>query len=96
MQQLIQQQTEQVLLTYLLALTVDESASFAVKGVAIKALSELKSYLEEQKKSSIDASYLAHLALAMERMKAPEKAKPTQHAVIPPGAPIGDCEDLEP
>ena len=27
--------------------------------------------------------------IALERMKSPDKAKPTQHAAIPPGAPIG-------
>jgi hypothetical protein len=94
MQQLIQQQTEQVLLTYLLALSVDESVSFAARGIAVKSVSELKTYLEEQKKATTDSNYLAHLALALDRMKAAEKAKPTQHAVIPPGAPIGDAEDF--
>jgi hypothetical protein len=29
--------------------------------------------------------------LAVERMKSPEKARPTLHAQMPPGAPIG-CE----
>lgn len=92
MQQLIQQQTEQVLLTYLLALSVDETASFAVKGVVQKSLNDLKAFIEEQKKGSQDQVYLSHLALAVERMKSPDKARPTQHAVMPPGAPIGDCE----
>ena len=89
MQKLIQLQTEQVLLTYLLASSVDETLSFAARGSVQKALADLKKWIEEHKKTSKDNSYLAHLTLALERMKAPDKAKPTVHAAIPPGAPIG-------
>jgi hypothetical protein len=89
MEKLIQLQTEQVLLTYLLASSVDESASFAVRGALQKALAELKTYSEAQKKVGSDAALVAHYTLALERMKAPDKAKPTTHAAIPPGAPIG-------
>jgi len=90
-QELIQQQTEQVLLTYLLALSVDDNASFAAKSVMQKTLAELKAFIETKKKTS-SGIYAGHLALAIERMKSPEKAKPTQHIPIPPGAPIG-CEE---
>jgi len=89
MQKLIQLQTEQVLLTYLLASSVDETLSFAARSSVQKALADLKTWIEEQKKTATDNSYLAHLTLALERMKAPDKAKPTVHAAIPPGAPIG-------
>jgi hypothetical protein len=89
MQKLIQLQTEQVLLTYLLASSVDETLSFTARGSVQKALADLKTWIEAQKKTSKDNSYLAHLTLALERMKAPDKAKPTVHAAIPPGAPIG-------
>lgn len=93
MQQLIQQQTEQVVLTYLLALSVDEDAGFAAEAEGVVALKKLTSFINQQLKSvSLTASYRAHLELALERMKAPEKAKPTLHAAIPPGAPIG-CEE---
>lgn len=93
MQQLIQQQTEQVVLTYLLALSVDENAGFAAEAEGVVALKKLSAYINQQLKSvSLTASYRAHLELALERMKAPEKAKPTLHAAIPPGAPIG-CEE---
>jgi hypothetical protein len=91
MQALIQQQTEQVLLTYLLAGSVDDKVSFAGKSVLRKAIDDLKTYIESQKKLSTNMQYSGHLSLALERMKAPDKAKPTIHAVIPPGAPIG-CE----
>jgi hypothetical protein len=91
MQGLIQQQTEQVVLTYMLAGSVDEKISFAGRAGIRKVLDELKTYIEAQKKTATGLS-AGHLSLALERMKAPEKAKPTIHAAIPPGAPIG-CEE---
>jgi hypothetical protein len=89
MEKLIQQQTEQVLLTYLLALSVDTKASFQARADDKKALSDLHTYIEEQQKNSKDASYKAHLMLALDRMKKPEDAKPAMHKEIPPGSPIG-------
>ncbi len=89
MEKLIQQQTEQVLLTYLLALSIDNKASFQAKADDRKALADLKKWIESQQKTNKDASYNAHLALAIERMKKPEDAKPTLHEDIPPGSPIG-------
>ncbi len=94
MEQLIQQQTEQVLLTYLLALSVDKNVSFQARADGIKVLNVLKNWIESQQKVSKDPSYMAHLMLALERMKKPEDAKPSMHAGIPPGSPIGsDCEE---
>jgi Met-zincin/Domain of unknown function (DUF5117) len=89
MEKLIQQQTQQILLTYLLAISVDDNTSFTAKAVVQKALSDLKKYIEVQQKNTTDKLLLGNFILALERMKAPEKAKPTIHAVIPPGAPIG-------
>lgn len=89
MEKLIQQQTQQILLTYLLAVSVDDNASFTAKAVMQKALSDLKKYIELQQKTATDQTQMGNFMLALERMKAPEKAKPTIHAVIPPGAPIG-------
>jgi hypothetical protein len=90
--ELIQLQNEQLMLTYLLSVSVDDKASFAVKSVAQKALNEIKSFAEAQLKTPIDDTYKAHLLLTIERMKAPEKAKPsTEHKEMPPGSPIG-CE----
>jgi Met-zincin/Domain of unknown function (DUF5117) len=89
MAKLIQQQTEQIILTYLLASSVDEQSSFAARSAVQKSLADLKTFIEGKNKTNTDNVYGGHLALALERMKAPEKAKPTQHAVAPPGAPIG-------
>jgi len=89
----IQMQTEQILLTYLLASSVDEQLSFPARASVGASLSELKKYLEETIKTATDWVYKAHLQMAVDRFKSPEKAKPTLHAIPPPGAPIG-CEDV--
>ncbi len=89
MEKLIQQQTQQILLTYLLAVSVDDNASFISRAVIQKSLSDLKKYIEAQQKIIKDETQLANFILALERMKAPEKAKPTIHKEMPPGAPIG-------
>ncbi|MEA5429092.1 zinc-dependent metalloprotease [Arcicella lustrica] len=88
----VQLQTEQILLTHLLALSVNEKASYQVKALMGKSLKDLKAYIEETKKSVKDVSYQAHLDYALERMKNPSAAKVTAHKELPPGAPIG-CED---
>jgi hypothetical protein len=91
MEGLIQLQTEQVFLTYLLAASVNDNNSFIVKSKLQKALADLKTFIETKNKMAADETYKGHLLLALERMKEPEKAKPTIHKEIPPGAPIG-CE----
>jgi len=88
-EKLIQQQTEQVLLTYLLAASVDDNLSFPARSIAQQTVTDLKKYIEAQQKIIKDESQRANFTLALERMKAPEKAKPTIHKEIPPGAPIG-------
>ena len=93
-EKLIQLQTEQVLLTYLLAASIDNNNSFAVKSVVQKALKDLKSFIESQNKLTKDVTYKGHLLLSLERMNKPEDAKLTIHKAIPPGAPIGcDWDD---
>jgi hypothetical protein len=92
MEGLIQLQTEQVLLTYLLAASVNDDNSFITQSVIQKELSDLKVFIEAKRKTSTDLTYTGHLLLALERMKSPEKAKPAIHIAIPPGSPIG-CEE---
>jgi hypothetical protein len=89
MEKLIQLQTEQVLLTYLLAASINDNNSFIVKSNSQKALNDLKTFIEAQSKTATDETYKGHLLQALERMKKPENAKPTIHKEIPPGAPIG-------
>lgn len=89
MEGLIQNQNEQLLLTYLLATSIHEDASFATKAQILQALDSLKNYASEQLKLSKDVNEKAYFLLSLDRMKNPEKAKPTQHSIAPPGAPIG-------
>jgi hypothetical protein len=91
---LIQLQTEQVLLTYLLSASINDNNSFAVKAALSKSLKDLKTFVTAQSKAVTDEIYKGHLLLTLERMEKPENAKPTIHKEIPPGAPIGcDWED---
>jgi hypothetical protein len=85
---LIQMQTEQVLLTYLLAGSIDDNASYVTKAMLMKSLSDLKQWIETKRKAA-RGEYAGHLLLALERMKAPEKARPTIQLEAPPGQPIG-------
>lgn len=93
MEALLQQQTEQVLLTYLLNWSVNTQLNTAARATGLKLLQELKGWVETQKKVTTDKGLAAHYALVLERMVSPEKAKPSEHAAIPPGAPIGCAMD---
>ena len=95
MEGLIQLQTEQVMLTYLLSASVNDNNSFAVKSILKKILADLKIFIEQKSNATNDINYKGHMLLAIDRMKEPEKAKPTIHKEIPPGAPIGcDWEEI--
>ncbi len=91
MEGLVQLQTEQVLLTYLLHWSVDGKCNTAARASGVLTVKKLKSWVEAQQKVTTDQRLLAHYALLLDRMAAPDKAMPTQHAEMPPGAPIG-CE----
>jgi hypothetical protein len=88
MEGVIQMQTEQVLLTYLLAGSVDDNASYITKATLLKLLRDLKQWIETKSKTAT-GEYAGHLLLALQRMKAPEKAKPSLQLEAPPGQPIG-------
>ncbi|GAB2805776.1 zinc-dependent metalloprotease [Ferruginibacter profundus] len=91
---LIQKQNEQLLLTYLLAVSVNDDASFATKSQMLSAIEDIKKYATAQLKTNTDNTYKGYLLLTLERIKAPEKAKPTLHEAAPPGSPIGcDAEE---
>ncbi|TAD85809.1 MAG: DUF5117 domain-containing protein [Bacteroidetes bacterium] len=91
-QALIQQQNEQVVLTYLLAATVSDGVNFAAKAVVKSKLADLQLVFERLVKNPTTSPFWrGHYLLAQQRMQKPEMAKPTLHAQVPPGAPIG-CE----
>lgn len=87
---LIQEQNGQLVLTYLLAVSNSDDASFATKAAVMKAIDELKAFA--MAKAKTEKGNKGWYLLALDRIKAPEKAKPTQHVVTPPGAPIGDLQ----
>ena len=89
MEGMIQKQNEQLLLTYLLSASINDDVSFATKAQIHKSLEDLKIYADAQLKATSDNTYKGYLLLTLDRMKSPEKAKPTLHPVAPPGAPIG-------
>ncbi|NNV54436.1 zinc-dependent metalloprotease [Limnovirga soli] len=89
---MIQKQNEQILLTYLLATSINNDASFATKAAMQFAIENINEYAKAQLKTNTDVVYKGYLQLTMERIKAPEDAKPTTHEAPPPGSPIG-CFD---
>lgn len=89
LQGMIQKQNEQLLLTYMLALSINDEASFATRAQILKAIEDLKMYATTQLKTTTDNSIKGYLLLTLDRIKAPEKAKPTLHQAAPPGSPIG-------
>lgn len=93
LQGLIQRQNEQLLLTYLLSVSLNEEASFAVRAQLLKSISDLKQHAENQLKTTADSTFKGYLLLTLDRIKAPEKAKATLHQSAPPGAPIGCAMD---
>ncbi|WP_301920867.1 zinc-dependent metalloprotease [Ferruginibacter sp.] len=86
---MIQQQNGQLLLTYLLATSINEDASFATKAQLLTAIDEIKKYVTSQLKTTTDTNSKGYLLLTLERIKTPEKSKPTLHEPSPPGSPIG-------
>lgn len=88
----IQRQNEQLLLTYLLAASQSEATSFAAKAVVFKALEEIKILATAQANGNGQGK--GYGLLTLQRIKEPEKAKPTLHVVIPPGAPIGEMDKV--
>lgn len=94
METLIAFQTEQVFLTYLLAVSVDENVSYPVRSAVAFALERMKAELVNKtgKNSLYPNLDIGQGLLMQERMKKPRKAIPATHKQIPPGAPIG-CDE---
>ena len=92
MEGLIQQQNEQLILTYLMAATLNNDINFSARAIIKNHLSEIASQIKAAEKTATDSLWKGHYQLAMMRMEKPELAKPTLHASAPPGAPIG-CEE---
>ncbi|WP_266206021.1 zinc-dependent metalloprotease [Pontibacter kalidii] len=88
----VQLQTEQVVLTHLLALAQNDDASYQARAIATAALNNIKQHATSQARRTRDDGYKAHLEFALARIENPEEIKPTKAQDLPPGAPIGSGE----
>jgi len=94
--ELIRQQNGQLLLTWLLAVSVDEKASFATKAQIRYQLDRLRIWMLSPIFTNRDNNFAGQILLALDRMKHPEKVKAAViHITIPPGSPIGSDEEEE-
>ncbi len=88
---LILQQNEQLLLTYLLQLSVSEELSFAARAAIFKTIDDIEQLARKQLITGRDKGYTL---LTLDRIKNRLDAKPFVPQVMPPGAPIG-CDENE-
>jgi hypothetical protein len=82
----IQLQTQQMVLTWLLSLSQNDNAGYAVKSICFDRLQSLKQYAQQMKNTP---ALKAHYSYAIERIDKPKDIPQPQHRDIPPGAPIG-------
>jgi hypothetical protein len=85
----VQLQTQQVMLTHLLALSFNDNASYQVKAICNSRLQKLK--VLSTSTASVNQETAAHFAYVVQRINAPkeEQIPLIIHKVIAPGAPIG-------
>ncbi len=82
----VQKQTQQMVLTWLIALSQNEQSNYAVQSISHNRLALLKKYAENMVKAGTD---IAHFGYAIERINNPKEISLPEHKEIPPGAPIG-------
>ncbi len=87
----VQKQTQQMALTWLLALSKNEQANYSVQAICFNRLDALKKYASAQLNNPADK---AHFSYAIERINHPKEIALPQHKEIPPGAHIGCDWDL--
>lgn len=85
----VQLQTQQMVLTWLLALYQNDQSGYAVKSICHSRLKQLREFCAS-KKSMPELGH--HYAYAVERIDHPKEVPMPVHKDIPPGAPIG-CEE---
>ena len=83
---LILQQNEQLLLTYLLKVSMSDQLSFATQAAILKAIDTIEQLARRQMQTNHDIGYSL---LTLDRIKNRLEAKPFVPEPIPPGAPIG-------
>jgi hypothetical protein len=88
----VQEQTQQMVLTWLLGLSQSEQSNYQVKSICFDRLASLKKYASQMSKTALNKS---HYLYVVERIEKPKDIALPQHKEIPPGAPIG-CDFDEP
>lgn len=83
----VQAQTQQIVLTWLLALSQNNTANYQVKSICFDRLAGLKAYAKQQ--ASLNPAFRPHYLYAVERIEKPKDIQLPQHREIAPGAPIG-------
>ncbi len=87
---LILQQNQQLLLTYLIGVSLNTDISFATRAAIAKAIEDIKDYATQQLPSA-NAVRKGYLLLTLERIKNRKDEIPFVPEPLPPGSPIG-CE----
>ena len=85
---LILQQNEQLLLTWLINVSLNEDLSFAAKAVILKGIEDIKNHADKQLRSS-NSINRGYFLLTLDRIENRYKAKPFVAEPMPPGSPIG-------
>ena len=85
---LILQQNEQLLLTYLLGVSLNDKISFATQAAVLKAIENIRKLATNQLVSS-NAATVGYSLLTLERIKNRLTAKLFVPEAMPPGSPIG-------
>lgn len=83
----IQLQTQQMVLSYLLGLSMNDNANYAVKSICFDRLNGLRKLFEAKVREN--NTLKAHYQYAIERIEKPKDFVIPQHRDLPPGAPIG-------
>lgn len=84
----VQAQTQQIVLTWLLALSQSDNANYMVKSISFDKLNTIKAYAKQQATANT-GSLRSHYLYAIERIEKPKDIALPQHREIAPGAPIG-------
>jgi hypothetical protein len=92
MEGLILQQNKQLLLTYLLGVSLNEETSFATNAAVMKGLDDIKNIATKQM-AGANAAAQGYLLLTLERITNRLTGKPYIPEPAPPGSPIGEFEE---
>ncbi len=83
----LQLQTQQMVLTWMLGLSMSDNANYLVKSICFDRLQTIKQMATDMKNSN--PALKAHASYAIERINKPKEITLPTHKEIPPGAPIG-------